>query len=166
MIRELKPAKSEADLKKLLALYDEIFSTDEGLRFLTYTLKPFDRDTLVQWFTTHTKQGISYFGMTDDADLLGLCILQTDPVKGIELLGLMVRSAHRNKGIGRDLIRFAANHAKEKGFRVLDIHVFTDNKRMLRLAIDCDFIPVHITHRVRADGGDVLRLKHYLQSAD
>ena len=167
MIREFKPSQNDDDLNRLLNLYHIIFATEDGLQFLTYTLKPFDGTILREWFTTHERSGVFYFGKTDDSnDLLGLCIIQKDPVKGIELLGLMVPAEQRNKGIGRELIRFAVDHARTSGFKAIDVFVFADNKRMLRLAIGCDFIPVDISHRVRADGGDVLKLKHYLHPAD
>ena len=80
----------------------------------------------------------------------------------MELLGLTVMKDSQNRGIGRALVEHCVEFARKKGHKAIDVHVYADNKRMLRLVIGQDFIPVEIKYRARADGGDMVRLKRYL----
>ena len=72
-------------------------------------------------------------------------------------------SAYWRCGIGELLIECALDVARSKGFKAVDVAVFADNKRMLRLVLKLDFIPIRMQHHMRADGADVVYLKRYLQ---
>jgi RimJ/RimL family protein N-acetyltransferase len=48
-------------------------------------------------------------------------------------LGLMVAAGHRRRGIGRALLRQAADWARENGIEKLELHVFPHNEPAIKL---------------------------------
>jgi len=44
----------------------------------------------------------------------------------------------------------------------VDASVFADNDATLRLCVGSGFTPVRMTHHLRADGGDIVHLRNYL----
>jgi ribosomal protein S18 acetylase RimI-like enzyme len=163
MIRKFSPSTNESDFADLKAAYLELFNAPEALKYLSFTFKPFDDETVTNWFRSHLESGVAYYATLDPHDqIIGIGVTKASTPYGFELLGLVVRADHRGQGIGRGLVEHIVDVAQKEGFNAVDISVFADNKRMLRLVIDLDFIPVGITHRARADGTDVVHLKKYL----
>ncbi|HEY85923.1 MAG TPA: GNAT family N-acetyltransferase [Chloroflexi bacterium] len=117
---------------------------------------------VANWFRSHIENGVDYYAASEAGGrILGISVVKIDPILGFELLGLVVRSEHHRQGIGRKLVENAVGLAQQSGFSAIYTAVFADNKAMLRLLIGLDFIPVRMTHRVRADGADIMYLKKY-----
>jgi ribosomal protein S18 acetylase RimI-like enzyme len=111
---------------------------------------------------THDKDRVDYFAYHDkEEEIVGLMVIKSDPVYGFEIMGAVVDSKYRGRGIGRKLIEYGIDLAGKQGFGAVDIAVYADNKTMLKLVIDLDFIPVRMEHRIRADGADGVRLKYF-----
>ncbi|MBD3288441.1 GNAT family N-acetyltransferase [candidate division KSB1 bacterium] len=163
MVLEYIPAKDRNHFKKLKSAYNEIFNTPEVRRYLSFTMLPFDQQTIDQWFTKHLQSGIRYFINEEKGVITGILIIKVDRSIGFELFAIGVRSEHRGNGIGRRLVEIAIELARKESFRAVDVRAFCDNKPMLKLLIDLDFIPARIDHHIRADGADVLHLKKYLR---
>ncbi len=165
MIRKYIPAKDESDFNDLKSSYLQMVNDPDTLNYLSYTLKPFDEQTVITWLRTHLENDIEYHvASNSDGEITGISILKINVVYGFELLGLVVHSSQRQKGIGRNLVENAVSIARLQGFKSIDVSVFADNKPMLLLLIDLDFIPIHITAHARADGMDVVQLKKYIKN--
>ena len=163
MVLEYVPAKNHDHFAKLKSAYNEIFNTPEIRRYLSFTMLPFDQKTIDQWFKTHLKSGIRYFVNEEQGAINGILIIKADRTLGFELFAIGVRSESRGTGIGRRLVEIGNEVARKEGFRAVDVMVFCDNKPMLKLLIDLEFIPTRINYHIRADGADVLHLKKYLR---
>ena len=163
MVLEYIPAKDTNHFAKLKSAYNEIFNTPEIRRYLSFTMLPFDQQTIDQWFKTHLKSGIRYFVNEEQGIINGILIVKADRTVGFELFAIGVRSDNRGTGIGRRLVEIGIELARKESFRAVDVMVFCDNKPMLKLLIDLDFIPVRIDYHIRADGTDVLHLKKYIR---
>jgi ribosomal protein S18 acetylase RimI-like enzyme len=164
MIRKYSPASDPSDFEQLKAAYLELYNQSDALKYLSYTGIPFDEQTVSNWFKTHVESGVDYYAALDpDGQITAMGVVKSSLPYGFELLGLAVRGDSRRQGVGRRLVEHILGVAQEAGYRAVDVSVFADNKPMLRLVIDLDFLPVNITHRARADGADVLHLKRYLE---
>ena len=82
---------------------------------------------------------------------------------GFELFILAVDKKYQRKGIGQQLIDECIRIASDESYKCIDSVVFADNKRMLRLMIKNDFIPIEIRYHLRADGTDIVKLRKYLR---
>jgi ribosomal protein S18 acetylase RimI-like enzyme len=152
---------------KLKAAYLELFNAPETHKYVSLTLKLFDEQTVTMWFKTHRESGTNYYAALDpQEEIIGLGVTKADPVVGFELLGLVVRPDCRGQGVGRKLADYMVGVAQQAGFRAVNVAVFADNKPMLRLMIDLDFMPVRMMPRARADGADLVYLKRYLAGVD
>jgi ribosomal protein S18 acetylase RimI-like enzyme len=163
MIRKCTPATDPSDFEELKAAYLELFNEPDALKYLSYTFLPFDDETVSNWFNTHVESGVNYYAALDpDGQIIGIGVVKSSLPYGFELLGLAVRRGFRRQGVGRQLVEHIMGVAQEAGYIAVDVSVFADNKPMLQLVIDLDFLPASITHRARADGADVVLLKKYL----
>ncbi len=162
-IREFIPEKDENDLEQLLPAYLEICNAPENLKFLSFTFLPFDAEQIREWFKEHLEFGIHYFAVVNqEGDILGISVIHSTPIEGLELTGVGVLSSAKRRGIGRMLVQNAIDFARNEGFQAIDAQVFADNISMLRLLLDLHFLPVSMEHRRRADGADLVHLKKYL----
>lgn len=162
MIRQFFPAEDERDFKALKAAYLRIRNLDEAIKFTSYTMMPPDEERISDWLRSHNEHGIDYLVDLDaDETIRGICVTKADN-RGFEILALLVDPDFRREGIGSNLTLFAIEQARKDGYRAIDISVYVDNKAMLLLVIKLDFIPVGLTHHVRADGADTVQFKSYL----
>jgi ribosomal protein S18 acetylase RimI-like enzyme len=165
VIRKYLPTINESDFNQLKSSYLQMVNDPDTLRYLSYTLKPFDEQTVITWLRTHLENDIEYHvASNSDGQIVGISILKFNVVYGFELLGLVVHHSQRQKGLGRNLVEYLVSIARQQGFSSIEVSVFADNKPMLLLLIDLDFIPVRITAHARADGMDVVHLKKYINS--
>jgi GNAT superfamily N-acetyltransferase len=79
-----------------------------GLTFTKEDLELEKEDTLIGFF--------------DDGKLEGCCILTKQDVKTVKLRQMAVLSGIQGKGIGRALMTFAENIARDGGYRKLTMH--------------------------------------------
>src|SRR5439155_22220744 len=70
----------------------------------------------------------------DDGEVVGMAYAETrvpsrfSDERALELFGVVVRSGHRGKGVGRELVAEAARFAKERGLGFIELKSFWPNK--------------------------------------
>jgi ribosomal protein S18 acetylase RimI-like enzyme len=159
-IRELLPQESDEGLEALLDAYLEIFNEPATLSAVSFSLRPYERETVRTWLT---EADARCFTCADaDGRIAGFQIALANPMEGFELWGCGVRSDTRGRGIGRALTQAAVDLASREGYRAVDGYVFADNAARLVSLLRLGFQPVEILHRSRADGGDLVRLRKTL----
>ncbi|MCG8686103.1 MAG: GNAT family N-acetyltransferase [Desulfobacterales bacterium] len=163
-IREFIPEKSADDKDKLLPAFLDIWNHADNLKFLSFTMKPFDQTIVRFWLENHKEQGGHYFCYADqNDDIAGIAVVKINPIEGFELFGLGVRPEFKSQGIGSKLIEYTINQARTLDFKAVDVSVFADNIRMLRLLLSLDFVPVSMDFHKRSDGTDVVHMKRYFK---
>ncbi len=162
-IREFIPEDNAEDKSALLPAFLEIWNASENLKYLSFTLKPFDKDTVSIWLDNHKEQDGRYFCVVSkNAEMLGIMITKANPTDGFEIYGIGVNPAFKHQGIGRKLIKHAINTAIELEYKAIDSIVFADNVPMLRLLLSLDFVPVSMDYHKRSDGADIVLLRKYI----
>ena len=162
-IRELKPATDESHLEQLLEAYMEIFNHPENLGYLSLTQIPFEEGATREWLIRSQNQGRRYFAVVGDGDnILAISVVKADPRLGFEISKLAVRPEVKYQGFGRLLLDCALTTAASDGYQAVDASVFADNDATLRLVVGSGFTPVRMTHHLRADGGDIVHLRKYI----
>ena len=165
MIRKLMPSTNEDDFSKLLRAYLEIWNTPDSHEYLTFTGQSFTEEIVADWLHGHQEAGVDYYASFDkQGSIRGICVIRVDPIHSFSLLGLGVHPNSRRQGIGSALVIHVVQTARQLDYRAVDTDVYADNKHMLRLVLDLDFIPVRLTHNARYDGGDLVHLKRYLEA--
>jgi predicted GNAT family acetyltransferase len=90
----------------------------------------------VLFFPCSSLFGLTYFSLQR--------IARTDRklvLTGFEILGVVVDDNFGNTGKGNSFMETAIQNAKTKGFRTIDVAVFTDNTNMLVLVIKINLNP-------------------------
>ncbi|HUX05743.1 MAG TPA: GNAT family N-acetyltransferase [Acidobacteriota bacterium] len=163
MIEELRPEKNIGHFALLKEAYIGLFNDPRNLPMLSFTLRPFSEETLDAWFRAHVEHGVSYYSEMDGAGRIsGLALTRTDPVTGFEFLSLVVRRECRRKGIGRRLTEHVIGKARTLEYKAIDVAVYAENVPMLKLVLDEGFIPIRMSHNMRADGADLVHLRKVL----
>ena len=162
-IRELKPATDESHLEQLLEAYLEIFNHPDNLVYLSLTQIPFEEGSTRKWLSRSEDEGRRYFAVVGKGDdILALSVVKADQVTGFEVSKLAVRPEVKYQGFGRLLIDCALTTAAGEGYQAVDASVSADNDATLRLTVGSGFMPVRMTHHLRADGGDIVHMRNYL----
>ena len=162
-IKEFVPEDSIEDKHALLPVFLEIWNAPENLKYLSFTLKPFEQELAEFWLDNHKAQGGRYFcALNEHDEILGVLVAKVNSLEGFEIYGVGVLPKHKGKGIGRELITHAVHLAESTGFKDIYALVFADNSVMLRLLLSLGFIPVRMEYHKRSDGADALLLKRYL----
>lgn len=162
-VRDFDAQDDESDRKQLLAAFLDIWNAEENLQFLSFTLRPFEKDIVRGWLVNHKDHGGRFLCAVDaDGRVLGISVVKIDPVEGFEIHGLGVRPGFKRQGIGRKLLERTIDLAAELDFKSLDTAVFADNPAMLRALLSMDFLPIGMTFHKRADGADILRMRRRL----
>lgn len=159
MIRLIQPLDNPSDFKKLNELFFSILSNKESFKFLSYSLMPVDKKTIEKLTESHKKNGLDYLIYEEAGQFTGILIFKRNLAQGFELYLLAIEKNHQQKGIGQELINECFRIAKEEGYKCIDSVVFADNKKMLRLLIKNDFMPIEIQYHMRADGMDLVKLR-------
>lgn len=151
-------SKSKITLTQLKTAYLKLFNSPESLKYLSFTSIPFTEELVESFITGASDSGISYLIALDSDTIIGIIILKEFIIEGFEILGLCVLPEYRKQGVGDQLITLAENKAGKNGYKSLKVLVFSDNKKMLSLLINRDYIPTAIQYHMRYDGMDVLEL--------
>ncbi len=97
-------------------------------------------ENLAQGFKDHLEQygGESFWVAEEDEIIIGLIGLI---VRGeaAEVEPIIIKSSHRNKGIGKKLLRFIINHAIEKEIKYLSIKPVARNKLAIKIFHEMGF---------------------------
>lgn len=162
-IREFIPEDSADDKNAVLPAFLEIWNAPENLKYLSFTQKLFDQETVNIWLDNHKEQGVRYFGAANkDGRILGIAIIKVNPIVGFEIYGVGVRPEFKRQGIGGKLIEYTICIASKLSYKAIDAVVFADNTAMLRLLLSLNFIPIGMDYHKRSDGADTVHLKRYL----
>ncbi|HAX90655.1 MAG TPA: hypothetical protein DCY07_00400 [Rhodospirillaceae bacterium] len=162
-VREYVPQDNEADKDAYLPAYLGIWNDPENLKYLSFTIRPFDESLVRGWLENHKERGVRYLcAENEDNKILGIVAIITSPTDGFEITGMGVRSDSKRLGIGHKLIEKAIDMAIKLNYKAIDVAVFADNKAMLTLCLSLDFIPREMGFNKRADGADIVHLKKYL----
>ena len=162
-IKEFIPEDRVDDKKALLPAFLEIWNAPENLKYLSFTLKPFEPETVSFWLDNHKEQGGRYFcALNNSNEILGITVIKVSPIDGFEIYGIGVRPELKRHGIGSELITHAIGVAEKLGFKDIVALVFADNPAMLRLLLSLGFIPSGMEYHKRSDGADIVHLKRYL----
>ncbi len=162
MIQELVPQHNQHHALLLKPFLTAAYQDPKVRQFITYTLRPFSEQHIDAWLSSHVDEHVRYLACIQDSQIAGLAIVGENEEYGCELIGLIVSPDHHRQGIGRALVQHVFHLAQQSGWLSIDVSVFADNKKMLKLMIDEDFIPVRIEYHKRADGVDVVHFKKYL----
>lgn len=148
---------------KLEDAYSKLFNDNDNLRFLSLSNLPFDSNTITSFLKNSYAEEVEYYtAISSNNKIIGISSFESDLIKGFQLIGIVVDTDYRYEGIGRALIDKGIEVAQEKGFKALDISVFSDNKPMLILLLKLDFKITKIDYHARFDGEDLIYLKKYL----
>lgn len=165
IIREYFPETSHKDMDDLLGAYVKIWNHPDNLKYLSYTQKPFDEETIKKYFSNHIEMGVHYYAACNkNRDKCGIAVAGSNSIEGFEIIGLGVQAGLKNKGIGTELLKYILKVAADSNFRAVDTIVFADNIAMLRLLLSMGFLPVHMGYNIRADGADTLRMRKTLEN--
>jgi ribosomal protein S18 acetylase RimI-like enzyme len=163
MIRELVSQENPEEFDLLFPAYLAIGNDPENLRYLSFTQKPFEEDTVGFWLSNHLDHGGHYYAaMESRSRISGVLVIRINPIEGFEIYGIGVRPDAKGRGVGTALLQHATGIAAAQGFKAIDALVFADNVPMLRLLLSLSYIPVRIDPHRRSDGADLVALKRYL----
>jgi GNAT superfamily N-acetyltransferase len=96
------------EYKQMVKLRDEILRKPLGLGFTPEELEQEKENMLI--------------GAFEDEDMLGCCMLVEENPEIVRLRQMAVLNNLQGKGIGRALMNFAENIARDRGFRIISMH--------------------------------------------
>lgn len=96
------------EYQKMVALRELILRKPLGLDFQDNELESEKENILI--------------GAFEDEDILGCCMLVEENNKIIRLRQMAVLNTLQGKGIGRAIMNFAENIARDRGYKVLSMH--------------------------------------------
>ena len=163
MIVRYDPLESDVHFHTFVSAMTRLTTDPASFNFLSYTLRPLQRETVEMLTRTYEEHGFEYYvNLNENQDITAVCGLKRDEFEGFELFVLVVDPQHRKQGIGQQLVEKSIEIAKDEQYACVNAVVFADNKNMLRLLLKNDFIPIGMSYRKRADGADLVHLRRYL----
>ena len=124
------------EYRQMVKLRDDILRKPLGLGFSKEELENEKDNMLIAAF--------------EDDDMLGCCMLVEEKADTVRLRQMAVLNDLQGKGIGRALMGFAENLARDRGFKVINMHARINTihffeKMGYRIASD-EFIELTIPH--------------------
>jgi len=124
------------EYRQMVKLRDEMLRKPLGLGFSPEELEEEKEHMLIAAF--------------EEEDILGCCMLVEENIKTVRLRQMAVLNDLQGKGIGRALMTFAENIARDRGFKVLSMHARKNavgfyEKMGYKIAGD-EFVEVTIPH--------------------
>ncbi len=96
------------DYQQILALRNEVLRKPLGLQFSDNELQQ--------------EKGHMHMGAYEDGRMLGCCMLVEEGEKTVRLRQMAVVNDKQGAGIGRALMQFAENLARDRGYKRLTMH--------------------------------------------
>ncbi len=126
------------EYRQMVKLRDDILRKPLGLGFTPQELEGEKENMLI--------------GAFEDEDILGCCMLVEENPETVRLRQMAVLNNLQGKGIGRALMSFAENIARDRGYKILSMHARKNaigfyEKMGYRVASD-EFTEVTIPHFV------------------
>ena len=100
------------EYRQMVKLRDDILRKPLGLGFSPDELEKEKENMLI--------------GAFEEEDMLGCCMLVEENVKTVRLRQMAVLNDLQGKGIGRALMGFAENLARDRGYRIISMHARKD----------------------------------------
>ena len=126
------------EYRQMVKLRDEMLRKPLGLGFTQEELDAEKDNMLIAAF--------------EDEDILGCCMLVEEKADKVRLRQMAVLNDLQGKGIGRALMNFAENLARDRGYRTLSMHARANAvgfyEKMGYKVIGDEFIEVTIPHYV------------------
>ena len=124
------------EYRQMVKLRDDMLRKPLGLGFSPEELEEEKEHMLIAAF--------------EEEDILGCCMLVEENIKTVRLRQMAVLNDLQGKGIGRALMTFAENIARDRGFKVLSMHARKNavgfyEKMGYKIAGD-EFVEVTIPH--------------------
>jgi len=123
---------------QMLRLRDDILRKPLGLTFDEEELK-------------HEKDNM-LIGAFDDDQMLGCCMLVEENPTTVKLRQMAVPNDLQGKGIGRALMNFAENIARDRGYKIVSMHARKNAigfyEKMGYVVSSPEFIEVTIPHHI------------------
>jgi len=96
------------EYRQMIKLRDDILRKPLGLSFTKDEIEDEKENLLI--------------GAFEDEDMLGCCMLVEENSSTIRLRQMAVLNDLQGKGIGRALMQFAENLARDRGYKILSMH--------------------------------------------
>jgi GNAT superfamily N-acetyltransferase len=96
------------EYRQMVKLRDDILRKPLGLGFAPYELEK-EKDNML-------------IGAFEDDDMLGCCMLVEENPGMVRLRQMAVLNDLQGKGIGRALMNFAENLARDRGYKIISMH--------------------------------------------
>ncbi len=126
------------EYQQMVKLRDDILRKPLGLSFAMHELNE-EKDNM-------------FIGAFDDDHMLGCCMLVEEDPGIVRLRQMAVLNDLQGKGIGRALMNFAENLARDRGFRIITMHARKNAvgfyEKMGYRVTSPEFIEVTIPHYV------------------
>ncbi len=126
------------EYRQMVKLRDDILRKPLGLGFTEEELQEEKDNMLIAAF--------------EDDDILGCCMLVEESPEVIRLRQMAVLNDLQGKGIGRALMTFAENLARDRGYKILSMHARKNvtgfYEKMGYKVVGNEFIEVTIPHYV------------------
>jgi len=122
----------EHDLPKLIEVFNSVI--EEGIYFHRNEGLP-DLEAATQWYQNHIKAGLFYLAARVDDELVGGATIEPGPGKAshVAYFGIYLKRQFRIMGIGTRLIKRIIEIARQKGFEMIKLTVFSSNRQAFRL---------------------------------
>ena len=126
------------EYRQMVKLRDDILRKPLGLGFTPQELDEEKHNTLIAAF--------------EEEDILGCCMLVEENPQTVRLRQMAVLNDLQGKGIGRALMSFAENIARDRGYKILSMHSRKNSigfyEKMGYKVIGDEFIEITIPHYV------------------
>jgi len=96
------------EYQQMIKLRDDILRKPLGLDFTSQELEK-EKDNML-------------IGAFEDEDMLGCCMLVEENPETVRLRQMAVLNDLQGKGIGRALMNFAENLARDRGYKIISMH--------------------------------------------
>ena len=96
------------EYRQMIKLRDDILRKPLGLGFTSEELEN-EKDNML-------------IGAFEDDDMLGCCMLVEENPEKVKLRQMAVLNDLQGKGIGRALMNFAENLARDRGYKIMSMH--------------------------------------------
>ena len=127
-----------AEYRQMVKLRDDILRRPLGLGFTAEELEK-EKDNM-------------FIGAYDDDQILGCCMLVEENPDIVRLRQMAVLNDLQGKGIGRALMNFAENLARDRGYKIMSMHARKNAigfyEKMGYKVTSGEFIEVTIPHYV------------------
>ena len=126
------------EYKQMIKLRDDILRKPLGLGFDQAEIESETNNMLI--------------GAFEDEDMLGCCMLVEEKPGTVRLRQMAVLNDLQGKGIGRALMNFAENIARDRGYKILSMHARKNSigfyEKMGYKVCGDEFIEITIPHYV------------------